>query len=64
MRIDLTIFTTPLLYLFNMFMGKSKNIEKKSKEKTFVEKQERARGILEKLGFAQMMFDFYMAQVE
>ena len=46
-----------------MFMAR-KNTNKKSKEEKFVEKQERARRILEKLGFAQMMFDFYMAPVE
>jgi hypothetical protein len=64
MRSVLSIFTTPLLVLFNIHMGKSKYIEKKSKEEKFVEREERARRLLEKLGFAQMVFDFYMAKVE
>jgi hypothetical protein len=41
-----------------------KNIEKKGKEEKFVEQQERQRTLLEKLGFAQMVFDFYSAPVE
>jgi hypothetical protein len=36
----------------------------KTKEEKFVEQQERQRTLLEKLGFAQMVFDFYMAPVE
>ena len=45
-------------------MRKSKYTEKKSKEEKIVEKEVRQRTLLEKLGFAQMMFDFYMAPVE
>jgi hypothetical protein len=62
MRIDKPIFTTPLLWLFNIFMArKSKD---KTKEEKVVERDERQRTLLEKLGFAQMVFDFYMAPVE
>jgi hypothetical protein len=62
MRIDKSIFTTPLHWLFNISMArKSKN---KSKEEKVVEREERQRTLLEKLGFAQMMFDFYMTPVE
>jgi hypothetical protein len=35
-----------------------------SKEEKVVVKEERQRTLLEKLGFAQMVFDFYMAPVE
>jgi hypothetical protein len=40
-----------------------KTIKKRSEEK-IVENAERQRTLLEKLGFAQMMFDFYTAKVE
>jgi G:T-mismatch repair DNA endonuclease (very short patch repair protein) len=36
----------------------------KTKEEKVVERDERQRTLLEKLGFAQMVFDFYMAPVE
>jgi hypothetical protein len=41
-----------------------RNSTKKSKEEKVVEKGERQRTLLEKLGFAQMVFDFYMAKIE
>jgi hypothetical protein len=45
-------------------MGESKYIEKKSREEKMVEKEERRRTLLEKLGFAQLVFEFYLAPVE
>jgi hypothetical protein len=36
----------------------------KQKKYREVEKEERQRTLLEKLGFAQMMFDFYTAPME
>jgi hypothetical protein len=36
----------------------------KSKEEKIVEREARQRTLLEKLGFAQMMFEFYLAPVE
>jgi hypothetical protein len=62
MRIGLAIFTTPLLWMFNILMGK-KSRETKSKEEKIVDKEKRQRRLLERLGFAQMMFDFYRAPV-
>ena len=49
--------------MFNILCGKEK-IDKKSKEEKIVEKEERRRTLLEKLVFAQMMFEFYTAPVE
>jgi hypothetical protein len=36
----------------------------KTKEGKIVEREGRQRTLLEKLGFAQMVFDFYLAPVE
>jgi hypothetical protein len=58
MRTGKSLFTTPLLCVFNKLMGR------KSKEEKLIEKPERYRRLLEKLGFAQLMFDFYTAPVE
>jgi hypothetical protein len=57
MHTSKSIFTTPILWLFNILVAR-KNLEKKTKEEQFIEQQEPARRILEKLRFAQMMFDF------
>jgi hypothetical protein len=62
MRIDKSIFTTPLLTVFNISMARK--TKDKTKEEKLVERDERQRTLLEKLGFAQMMFDFYMTPVE
>ena len=62
-RIDKSIFTTPLPCVFNIIMG-GKDTEKIRKKEKIVEKRERQMTLLEKLWFAQMMFDFYMAPVE
>jgi hypothetical protein len=43
-------------------MGRKAEI-KKTKEQKIVEKQERQRKLLGKLGFVQMVFDFYTAPV-
>jgi hypothetical protein len=37
--------------------------DKKTKEEKMIEKEERQRRLLEKLGLVQMMFDFYTAPV-
>lgn len=62
LRTGLAIFTTPLPCVFNIFMGR-KYTRKPDVEKV-IEKNERYRRLLEKLGFAQLMFDFYTAKVE
>jgi hypothetical protein len=36
---------------------------KKTKEEKMIEKEERQRRLLEKLGLVQLMFDFYTAPV-
>jgi hypothetical protein len=62
MRIDKSIFTTPLPWLFNISMARK--TKDKTKEEKVIERDARQRTLLEKLGFAQMVFDFYMAPVE
>jgi hypothetical protein len=37
--------------------------DKKTKEEKMIEKEERQRRLLEKLGLVQLMFDFYTAPV-
>jgi hypothetical protein len=48
--------------MFNIIVAR-KNTQN-SKDEKIVEKEERQRTLLEKLGFAQMMFDFYTAPIE
>jgi hypothetical protein len=46
MRIDKTIFTTPLLWLFNIFIARK--TKDKTKEEKVVEREDRQRTLLEK----------------
>jgi hypothetical protein len=48
--------------VFNKFMGRKS--KEKSKQEKLIEKNERVRKLLERLGFAQLMFDFYTAPVQ
>jgi hypothetical protein len=41
-----------------------KRRQEKLKEEKMMDRQERYRRLLEKLGFAQLVFDFYTAPVE
>jgi hypothetical protein len=42
----------------------ARKVKKKTKEELCVEREEKQRLFLEKLGFMQMMFDFYTAPVK
>jgi hypothetical protein len=44
-------------------MAKTKTEKNKTKEERVVEKEERHRRLLERLGMLKMMFDFYTAPV-
>ena len=41
----------------------NKKVKEKTKEEKILEKAERKRKFLERLGFAQLMFDFYISPV-